>query len=145
MMATEIEEKFKRHIQDSKIFQIGEDTFRFSALQYKHLPAFYEFFNRFSSMIPEDVAKRIQNGEKLADEEGMKYGKQMLDKEFIEQLVPLEYEMVKESYPELDDKMIGSFIRDNMFELLEPLISLNAKVDENVHKRSTDKTEDKEQ
>lgn len=99
-------EKFERNIGKPKVVKIGEDEFEFVSLPFENL---IEFF-----------------GLSEAIEEQSKNKSSKLPLEAIKTIMRLEKIMVKESYPELDDKKAEAFVKKYIFALMPVLMELNS-------------------
>jgi phosphorylcholine metabolism protein LicD len=111
------DDKFSRNIKESFTYKIGQDDFEIKPLEYRHLGKFWKLITKFSKfatnkdkeLTPEDTVKIIE----------------AMDEDTINLLTELEFEMMTTSYPDKTKDVIKSFVRDNMFQLMTPLMEIN--------------------
>lgn len=96
----------------------GEEVvFTFQPLPFKHYPRIYKVLGELQKL-------ESSKDEALSDEEQSKRFLERLSPETVDELLGLELEMVRKSYPELSESRAELFVTSNVFGLVEPLVQL---------------------
>lgn len=126
------EDDFKKHIKPSReliLTHEGKETkFILKPLAWEYMPNFFSLTEKFTNVLAkknvdiDKLASSIEKGEKM---ENMGDILELMDKEMMTNLSFLALETIKTSYPDLSEETAKEFVRDNLFDLMMPIIDLN--------------------
>lgn len=117
-------DKFEHHITPKKELKLKRpgseeiDTFSFEALDFKHMPKLFKLMKKLSEA--QSLSKK-DSGKPMAGAEIMK----AFDDEATATLNELVMEMLKQSYPDVEEAKLSKFAMCNLIELMEVLFELN--------------------
>lgn len=98
---------FEKYEMYAKEYTIDEDKYLFKPLGGKHFPKLF------------GVMKKLNGNEDIL---------KVIDEKVIEDLIYLQNEMVKVSYPNLKEQTVEAFVKANIMELIEPLFDVNMNI-----------------
>jgi hypothetical protein len=102
-------------------FTIGEEKFEFKPLSYKDIGKFWKIMQHMNKVTRKFFTK---DKKELTDDESQEVFASF-DEVTLADLVYLEQQMVKQSYPDEKEDEVAAFVAKNVFNLIAPLIEVN--------------------